>query len=301
MKNIQSILVGTDLTAASDHVVRSAAAVAALTGASLHVLHAFDFDATPYLGGSAQPLTFHTKIADAKRTLDEQIARSVGPSTTVASREVIIYIAFKAIQERAQLVNADLIVLGRHCRNTLGDAFLGGTADRVIRSVDVPCLIIRDPISLPLRRVVVPIDLSSPALGALDVALEWSVSLAPADGAPELIVLHVIPQVFNSADVPLDRRAIGSNVMRRIEAARARHTDLPSINVRQEVRWADAPADEIVRFAEDEKADMAVLGTHGRGAFKRALIGSVAAGVARSAGCPVLLVPPTMWAAAAAD
>jgi nucleotide-binding universal stress UspA family protein len=50
------------------------------------------------------------------------------------------------------------------------------------------------------------------------------------------------------------------------------------------------PAAEIVRVARDRFIDMIILGTHGRGALGRALLGSVADKVIRSAGCPVLVV-----------
>jgi nucleotide-binding universal stress UspA family protein len=210
----------------------------------------------------------------------------------VAGREVIVYVAYKAIRERAQSLDADLVVLGRH-RSRTGDAFLGSTADRVIRSVSVPILIVHDPMSLPLHKIVVPMDLSEPALGALDVALGWGTSLAPANEPPELVVLHAITTVFDFADVPPDSSVIGAELQQRVDAARARAAD--TVTVRQEVRWGDQPAHEIRRFIEEEHADLVVMGTHGRGALKRALIGSVASGVARAASCPVLLVPPAMW------
>lgn len=50
------------------------------------------------------------------------------------------------------------------------------------------------------------------------------------------------------------------------------------------------PADEIVRAAERERADLIVLGTHGRGAVGRFFLGSVADRVVRTAPCPVVTV-----------
>jgi nucleotide-binding universal stress UspA family protein len=47
---------------------------------------------------------------------------------------------------------------------------------------------------------------------------------------------------------------------------------------------------EIVATATDERADLIVIGTHGRGTFERALLGSVADRVVRLAPCPVLTV-----------
>jgi nucleotide-binding universal stress UspA family protein len=290
---IRSILAATDLSEGSDNVLRAAAALARQTGAQLHLLHAFEFESNPYGKGDSTPATMQGLLDKADAALDAQIERTIS-GAAVASRELVIFIAFKAIRDRARAVNADLIVLGKNKSGGAG-AFLGGTADRVIRSVDVPCLIIGRPLRMPLNRVVVPIDLSEPALGALDVALQWAGSLASADRTCQLVVLHVIPQVYSAADVPLNADAIGADVEREIAAAQARAEIKTAVDIRQEVRWADSVPDEIRGFLETENADLVVIGTHGHGAFKRALIGSVAAGVARAAPCPVLLVPPALW------
>ncbi len=50
------------------------------------------------------------------------------------------------------------------------------------------------------------------------------------------------------------------------------------------------PASEILRLAEDVKADLIVVGTHGRVGVKRILMGSVAERVMREARCPVLVM-----------
>ena len=50
------------------------------------------------------------------------------------------------------------------------------------------------------------------------------------------------------------------------------------------------PYQKIVDLATDERADLVVIGTHGRGSVERALLGSVADRVVRMAPCPVLTV-----------
>jgi universal stress protein A len=50
------------------------------------------------------------------------------------------------------------------------------------------------------------------------------------------------------------------------------------------------PVEEIVQMAARERADMIVMGTHGRTGLNRALLGSVAERVIRLAPCPVLTV-----------
>ena len=288
METIERILVSTDLGSSSDTVMRAAAALAELTGAELHVLHTYEFNAAPY--GDVPATTFQARIAQIRKTLDEQIERTVPAKSNVASREVMIYVAFKAILERADAIGADLIVLGRH-RGAGAGGFLGGTADRVLREAKVPCLVVHDPLSAPLRRVLAPIDLSEPALHALEIATSWATSLAPAGEPAEIIALHVIPQVYSADDVPFDSAQLGARMHEEVEA-RSQGQTYQSLRFREEIIWADDAAAAILAFIEKEKVDMTVMGTHGHGAIKRALIGSVASGVARAAGCPVLLVPP---------
>ena len=51
------------------------------------------------------------------------------------------------------------------------------------------------------------------------------------------------------------------------------------------------PAAEICRLAEKVRADLVIVGSHGRTGLSRAMIGSVAENVARHAARPVLIVP----------
>jgi nucleotide-binding universal stress UspA family protein len=53
------------------------------------------------------------------------------------------------------------------------------------------------------------------------------------------------------------------------------------------------PFGEIVKVAGEERADMIVMGTHGRSGLNRVLLGSVAERVIRLAPCPVLTVRQT--------
>ena len=55
---------------------------------------------------------------------------------------------------------------------------------------------------------------------------------------------------------------------------------------------AGSPPETVARVALDEKADMIVVGTHGRSGLPRMLLGSVAERIIRSAPCPVLSVRP---------
>jgi nucleotide-binding universal stress UspA family protein len=65
-----------------------------------------------------------------------------------------------------------------------------------------------------------------------------------------------------------------------------------SMNVNIDVRMGD-PASGIVEAALDAQADLIVMATHGRTGIQRAMLGSVAGAVVRSASTPVMLVHPS--------
>jgi nucleotide-binding universal stress UspA family protein len=87
-------------------------------------------------------------------------------------------------------------------------------------------------------------------------------------------------------------------INRVVEDAVARAGGAQAVQVSEEVLWGDRPDREIVRFAREAGSGLVIMATHGYGAVKRALIGGTASGVARSAPCPVLLLPPAVWRAA---
>lgn len=120
-------------------------------------------------------------------------------------------------------------------------------------------------------RVVVPTDFSACAEEAWALAQR----VAQVSGS-ELVLVHVL-------EAPLD-----SEARETLEqwAAKARQRGLKARTV---VRTG-TPHQEIVALATDERADLVVIGTHGRGGLNRALLGSVADRVVRLAPCPVLTV-----------
>jgi nucleotide-binding universal stress UspA family protein len=75
------------------------------------------------------------------------------------------------------------------------------------------------------------------------------------------------------------------------ETLEARAADLSHRGIKASCRLqAGVPFEVIVKIAEEERADMIVMGTHGRSGLNRVLLGSVAERVIRLAPCPVLTV-----------
>ena len=293
---IHSILAAVDLEEGSGEVLRSAARLALAVGAELHVLHVVDLESRPYGEGAGEEMTSPARMARAEQDLQDEVWRTVPQGVPVHLRAVD-NVPYRAILMRADQVGADLIVLGPH-RGDPAARFLGTTADRIVRTAEVPCLIVRAPLTLPLRRIGVPVDFSVPSLGALGLALSAAERGAGHAGArvddpTELVVFHVGTGVG-----PGDRQGREGEIVLRLEeetrqALEGADADLP-VTVRSEVLWDAPPITAITTYAAEVGLDLLVMGTHGRGVLPRLLLGSVASGVAREAPCPVLLVPPTL-------
>jgi nucleotide-binding universal stress UspA family protein len=145
---------------------------------------------------------------------------------------------------------------------------------------------------IEIRKILCPIDFSDYSRHALDHAVaiaRWYEST--------IVVLHV----FSAAPVPAyspgaagfepvaltraDRDQLLAEVQRFIATESA-----PGILTQASIREGNA-AREILNQAAAMKADLVVLGTHGRSGFERLLLGSVTEKVLRKAVCPVLTVP----------
>jgi len=140
------------------------------------------------------------------------------------------------------------------------------------------------------RRILVAVDGSPAAAGGLREALR----LAKQEGA-RLFILHVVNEYYAFAGmdgpapvdlVPMFREG-GRRILARAEAAAAKQGVKPKIVMPETVGPA---ADAIVREAKKLRADLIVLGTHGRRGVRRLVLGSDAEQVLRRASVPVLLV-----------
>lgn len=132
-----------------------------------------------------------------------------------------------------------------------------------------------------LRQVLVAIEFDDMS----NVALNYARTLARTFGA-RLHVLHVMENPFLRA-MANDPRAIQSGITRRLldTLTDEDRTVLHAVPV---VRTSDAPAEEIVAYAEAENINLIVVGTHSRPGVAHLLMGSVAEKVVRTAPCPVL-------------
>lgn len=136
----------------------------------------------------------------------------------------------------------------------------------------------------PPRRILVPVDLTRPSSfafrAATDIARRFNARLEV---------------VYCAEPVPAELAVYGAAP---VEKARTRRIE---VILRKRCKWADAfhivrgePSSTILRLTRDRKADLVVMGTHGRRGAARALLGSVAETVLRRSPVPVLVLRKEM-------
>jgi nucleotide-binding universal stress UspA family protein len=294
---IHSILVATDLETGSDAALRSASRLAEGTGAELHVLHAFEPDPTRYGGQDDPHPSFPGRLRQAESALDAQLAQTLPERAHVTDRRVVIRTPFLAIIEAASNLGCDLVIMGHHHPHPMGDCVRDATLDRAIRRLTVPCLVVGDATWRPIRRALVPVDLSGSPEPAVAAALIWLVALSRATGAPALEVrlLSVVPPFMRDAAQPLGIRGVRHRMRRLVE--RVNRGAAMGMTVGGSVKAGSAVPEMIARAADAMGADLIVLAAHGRHSIARMLLGSVSGPVTRRTHRPVLLLPQAVWSA----
>jgi nucleotide-binding universal stress UspA family protein len=125
-------------------------------------------------------------------------------------------------------------------------------------------------------------------------ALERALDLAEKLGG-RVTVLHVyaLPalRIADSDYIPSadEVTRVTADNEKRLDELVAKH-QRQGVRIDRLLRTGRPPAEEICAAAEELGADLVVVGTHGRGAIGRALLGSVALDVLRTSKVPVLSV-----------
>lgn len=142
-----------------------------------------------------------------------------------------------------------------------------------------------------LKTIVVGTDFSVCAARALSFA----VSLARSQGA-KIHLLHVLMEPVQAFDVAAALPYPDAGVRKEWEDAanarlerEARAAEKRGVTATFELKWG-RPSDVLVQAAQARKASLVVVGTHGRSAFEKLLLGSTAERVVRLSPVPVLTV-----------
>jgi nucleotide-binding universal stress UspA family protein len=254
-----------------------------------------------------EPGPAYTKIELTMQKADREYLRSVAGrlrerlgralSSTVLRGPIARTLA-KYICE----LRTDLVVMTTHGRGGIQRAWLGSVADQLIRTSEVPILVVRPregdagEYSVGLAEMLVPLDGSPLA----EAAVEPAAALARLWDA-EISLVQIVQPVTLTSDPPLAfpteiddqltaiRREAAQDYLRDV-AERLREQGIRASGV---AFLGGGVAETLLHLARPERVGLVAMATHGRGGVRRFVLGSVADKVVRGAEVPVLVIRPT--------
>jgi len=185
------------------------------------------------------------------------------------------------ILDDAETYRASLIAMATHGRSGVDRWIRGSVAERVLRRSPVPVFLANPRAidgGLAVRKILVPLDGSETAARALPVA----VAFARVFGA-ELVLLTVVE---GDTIVPQVPKTTSGAAQKLLEGSAKK---LEGLSVRTLVAGG-SPALGILDAADQERADLIAMSTHGRSGISRWAFGSTAEDVVRHARSPLLVV-----------
>jgi nucleotide-binding universal stress UspA family protein len=191
---------------------------------------------------------------------------------------------------------ADLLMMGSHGRGAVSRLLLGSTAQAVLRHAECSVEIIRsrgEASGNEGMRVLLPTDGSNHAAAAVraTATLPWPKgSEFKVLSSPEYPVLvGEYPYYAPEQVTELSKQSL-ENAKHAMQSA-TEVLKQAGLNVSGEViEPLDTPPHSILSAADDWRADLIVMGSHGRRGFDRLILGSVSESVALHAKCSVELV-----------
>jgi nucleotide-binding universal stress UspA family protein len=307
------IAVPLDGTVASHQAIPWAVAIAREANCPIELIHvAFPpvVGAELYAAAVQHPDDIEAVRQTAQRDLqslaDQLASRGIASTATVLIGEVP-----HALIDHLEPSDADLVIMTTHDASRLERLLIGSVSESVIRHLHVPVLLIRQDETTPdveaprsITRMLIPLDGSPfgdeilPHAAKLATLMSSEVTLVGVL-QPVLAIAAIAADVGgpNAALIPI--KTSEENPVAEQTAAEALVLEKAAsplrsngMTVHTTVLVDGQPAHAIVDYAEHHAIEAIAMTTHGRGAIKRFLAGSVSRRVLRTSHVPVLMYRP---------
>jgi nucleotide-binding universal stress UspA family protein len=280
------VLVGTDLSVAADEALRQAAALASELGGTLFVCHVVPElipDGSVFDEFRRANLDVEGSVlAKARAAVEQQVDTVVSAGTLAIDVILESGTPHVGLLTQAAATRAGVVVAGP-----------GSVTLDVVRHASTAVLVAR---RSPQGPVVAATDFSDPSLPALHTAAAEArrrgsaLHLLHAFDAGLFTLGHApaaaLPYLAGSSSIALE----GLDNLQTLAKRRLEDTLRELGQPGDTAVIAGFARDVIVQYAESAKAELIVVGTHGRSGPGRLTLGSTAAAVVDSAPCSVLVV-----------
>lgn len=277
MKTISKLLVATDFSAPARHAVMRSAALAQQLMAALHITHVVEPSLTEHLKAL---LNLDDQQTNERAQKQAELALNVlmsaveagyhqTPSLSVYSGSLLPTLA-QAVEASA----SDLVLLAAKGENFIRNWTIGSTAERLIRLLNCPMLVVKQSTQVRYQRVMIAIDFSDWSLSSIQLAQQI---------APD--AHYILTHVF---DVPEEGKLRMAGVSEfdiihyRNELMQQRQAELNKLAQQASLsdgQWSPLvmkgnAGNRLLEAEEEQDVDLIVLGKHGKGWFQEMLLGS---------------------------
>jgi nucleotide-binding universal stress UspA family protein len=285
-----AVVVGYDGSPTARQAAHWAAHEAVTRGRRLLVVHAFQWPLTELTQLRVEPVILPEEPfrRQYQKLVDDLVAecRAIAPTLEVTGE--LVPGEPVDVLERVS-TRANLLVLGSSGHGTVHQVLLGSTSAELVRLAHAPIVVVRGTDNpAGQRRVVVGVDGSETGMKAVDFAYDYA-----SRHNAMLVAVHAW------SDLPLDALAAvrewdvdwaelsqAADVIL-AEALAGHAAKYPDVTVHKVIATSK-PVEALLDAADD--ADLIVVGSHGRGAVRRMLLGSVSQAVLHYAKIPVAVV-----------
>lgn len=203
------------------------------------------------------------------------------------------------IAEEANRLDVDLIIMGSRGRTALAGLFLGSVTTGVLARTKNPILILRNKPAPEADAMNIGIAVDGSQYGSAAVKYAMRHQELFGEGANYLLI-NVVSDYAGAvmpdmAGMALPALSEGEVIeLQKAEFAEAVDPVRPLFAkggvAPKEVCLVGNPGDEIAAFAKKKQLDLLVVGSHGYGRFKSAVMGSTAMRIAAQGDVPILLI-----------
>ncbi|MCV7098997.1 universal stress protein [Mycobacterium palustre] len=286
------IVVGVDGSPASNAAVCWAARDAAMRNVPLTVVHAYStyvptFPQIPLPAGVAL-----WQEDDGRRVLEQAV--KIAEDAVAPDRTITTTTEMRCSPPVPTLIDmsgeAEMVVVGSTGRGAVGRALLGSVSSSVVRHAKCPVAVVRDEDPLMPHPRGAPVLVGIDGSPASELATAIAFDEASRRGV-DLEALHAWSDTqaleFPGFDWEVAQAESERSLSERLAGWQERY---PDVTVHR-ILSCDRPAHQLIR--RSETAQLVVVGSHGRGAIARTLLGSVSNAVVHSVRMPVIVARPS--------
>jgi nucleotide-binding universal stress UspA family protein len=312
---IRLILVPLDCSPFAEQALPLAQSIAKRADATLQLVHvhrpmALEYPEHRLISEDALTTELKTRQRDY---LDKLASRLSAAGTKLADPLILQGDVAESIHQLVAKQKVDLVVGTSHGRGPAARMWLGSVADRLIRELHSPLILIRPSESaarveteMVFKHVLVPLDGTNLAEGIIEPALLLD-KFMDVEFTLMRVIKPIVPMHYPSPNTSSSTFLQGEFVQQ-LETAEtesrrkaleylddvAERLRERLVRVHTEVVDDEHPAAAIIEAARRIPADLIAMQTHGRHGVARLLLGSVADKVLRSSTIPLLVQRPAI-------